>query len=173
MSDEAKEGAADEAAPKKKLSPVLLLLGVQLIALLGAGGVIIKATLFTKRPDFSTKALTERAIASVRDVAEEIQMVDLSEFTVNMIDRHTLKVSIQLEVSNPDTAKIVQRRMPAMRANILQILARHPGQSADRIQGKLLLKDAIRGALNDQLEKDGLSKSGVVRDVYFVEFVMI
>lgn len=174
MSEEAaKEGAEGEAPKKKKFSPLLILMGVQFVFLLAAGGVMIKATVFAKRPDMSEKALTERAIASVRDTLEEIQMVDFKEFTVNMSDKRSLKISIQLEVSNPDTAQAVQRRMPALRANILQVLSRSPGQPTDRIQGKLLLKDAIRAALNEELEKEGLAKSGIVRDVYFVEFVMI
>jgi flagellar basal body-associated protein FliL len=171
--EEKAEAGGEEASPKKKIPLLLVALGAQFLILVAAGGVMLKATVFAKKVDVSDAVLAERAIASVHDSFNEIQMVDLKEFTVNMADRHTLKVSIQLEVSNPETAKIVERRMPALRANILEILGRHPGQKSDRIQGKLLLKDAIRSALNDELEKEGLAKSGIVRDVYFVDFVMI
>lgn len=171
MSDAAAPAEGAEEAPKKKISLALIMLGLQLVVLLGAGGVIVKVALAPKKVDMSEKTLKESAIASVRDDLEDLRFVEFEDFTANLLGQRILKTKIQVEVSNEEVAKVIERRKAAIRAQILNVLSAQTGNETEKIQGKLLLKDAIRDAMNEEISP--LVKKGVVRDVYFVEFLMI
>jgi len=193
-SAEGAEGA--EAKPKKKIkiSPLQLGLALQFLVLIGAGGLIIKGSLFVKKPDLSEHTLKEKAIASLRDDESKIETVDLDDFVVNLSKTHILKAHIQVEVSNAEVSTWMKKRMPAIRSRILQLLSGQAALQSTQIEGKLLLKDAIREALNEQLKEyrhgeaerkpasvdenvaDSHGKQevleGVVRDIYFSDFIV-
>jgi flagellar basal body-associated protein FliL len=175
MAEENKpEGAQEEEGKKPKLRLTMLQLGLilQTLCLLGAGAVITKVALFTKHHDLRESTLRERAIASIQDSADEIQNVSLSDFTVNLPQDHLLKTKLELEVSNPRTAALLDKRMSAVRARVLNVLSEQPLESANTLQGKLRLKDAIREAINEELLASG-EKRGVVREVYFMDLTLI
>ena len=172
MAEEQSPKGAPEGAPKKKLSLALVGLFGQLLLTIAAAGVIIKVVT-SKKPVLATAQLQERAIASIHDSFDDIQTVNLDSFTVNLPGKKTLRVTLQVEVTGPDIAQAVQERMPALKSNVIQTLSKFNGKQGDQIQGKLLLKEALRNALNQQLEKDKGLAAGVVRDVYFVDFLLI
>jgi flagellar basal body-associated protein FliL len=164
----------EENAPakaKKKLPLALIGLGVQLVFMLAAGAMIIKGTLLAPKPDFSHKALVERAVASVRDNPEEIQTMDLDYFVVNVTGSHQLKAKLQVEVSNPEILAALTKRMPAVKQRVLNILARSRGD-VHTLQSKLRIKEMIRDSLNQELTELSQQK-GIVRDVYFMELIII
>src|SRR4051812_10905997 len=104
MAEEAgapKEGDAKdgEEAPKKKLPLLLIALILQLLVVLGAGGLMIKSVLFTKRPDMRDSTLKERAIASIHEDAQDFRTLPLEEFTVNLAKKHSIKATLQIEIS--------------------------------------------------------------------------
>lgn len=159
-------------APKKKISPTLLLLGIQSLAIIGGLGFIAKISLNAGGPNLDDRALLDRAIASVKDDSSKVTVVNLDEFSVNLPQTSILKAQIQVEVSNPETAELVKARISAVKAQVLEVLA---SQSKDRtatLQGKLLLKDAIREAINKEIQTHAKG-IGLVRDVYFMEFLLI
>jgi flagellar FliL protein len=165
------EEGADKAPTKKKI-PLMLLLGVaQLVLTLGAGGLIAKVAL-SKKPELQRQDLQERAIASIKDIDEDIQTVSLEPFTVNTSLKKIMKTTLEIEVSNPEVTAYLKNRMPMIRAQIIDLLSRQNIEDLKKVQGKLLLKDVIRETLNDELLSSGKAK-GFVRDIYFVEFLMI
>ncbi len=194
--EEGAEGSAPAAgaAPKKKLniSPIQIGLSLQLIVLIGAGALIVKGSLFVKRPDLSEHTLVETAIESLRDDEKKIEIVDLEEFVVNLSTKAILKTHIQLEVSDAEVTSFLKARKPAIRSRVLALLGTQSAEQSQMIQGKLLLKDAIREALNEELtehresgrkpasvdantanaHEDLNALEGIIRDVYFVDFVV-
>ena len=173
----------ENAAPAKasKFGKLQIFLLLQLVAMLAAGGLIVKATLFTKRVTFTKVALREKAIESVRDDPAAVSFVDLETFTLAVGGRN-LKAQIQLELSNPDVANAITARKAAIKAKVLDVLTAQDAKEFGTLQGKLLVKDAIRDAINEEilsLHKEGRAPAGakgppgIVRDVYFAELVFI
>ncbi|RYZ69321.1 MAG: hypothetical protein EOP05_15020 [Proteobacteria bacterium] len=60
----------------------------------------------------------------------------------------------------------IVRNSPAARDAIMRILNRKSFDDVETIQGKLFLKDQISVALNEAM------KAGVVKDIYFNEFLV-
>jgi flagellar basal body-associated protein FliL len=170
MAEENEE--TQNAAPKKKPNLLGIALGLQLLGLIAASGLIVKAALFTKGPDVSEKRLGERAIISVMDDLAKVQMVDLQEFKVNLPKNHVLKANIQMEVSDEATVLVVNQRIAAIKASILEVLSKQSLEMTSTFQGKLALKEALREAINKEIIASK-NNAGVVREVYFVDFVLI
>ncbi|MBS1983356.1 MAG: flagellar basal body-associated FliL family protein [Bdellovibrionales bacterium] len=187
MAEEAKsaegapEGEEGAAPAKKKFDPLLLAISGQLLIVLAAGGLIAKVALTPRKVDLRESTLKERAIASIRDDDNNIQFVEFKDFAVNLPQHHTIKTKIQVEVSDPEVAAKIQARMPAIRSRVIDLLSTVNFSDAEKLHGKLLMKDVIRDALNEIIsanekgEKKGHSpaSNGVVREVYFVDFIMI
>ena len=174
MADE-KQASGDgaEATPKKKFSMLQIALVLQMLVILGATGVIVKSVLLTKRNVITKAAIGERAIASLRDQANKIKVLNLDEITVNLPDDRTLMAHVQLEVSNEEVEIALRKRMPAMKARLLDILGGESTRDASELQGKLLLKEKIRSALNSELDKSKWDPSkGIVREVFFVNLLL-
>jgi flagellar FliL protein len=168
---EAAEGA--EEAPKKKLNPFVLLLAVQGLVIVGAGFVFTKVAFFEKRPDFTKKSLRERAIASVKVDAELVETYDLKEITVNLNNNHSLKAHIHVELTDKKTRESLERRLPSVLSKVIEVMSTRTIDQASSLQGKLQLKEALRDAINEVLEKEANVVEGIVRDIYFVDFVLI
>ena len=166
--------AEGDVPPAKAKIPILaLLLGIQMIAMMGGAGAILKATLFPHKENMSQKSMTERAIASVHDQASEVQLVDVDEFKVNLPGRHIMSVKLNIEVSNAKTADVIKERRAELRSKILEILAAQKPEEVSGVQGKLALKDSIREGINDELLLGNKEFKGIVRDIYFVEFMLL
>jgi flagellar basal body-associated protein FliL len=166
--------APAEGAPEGKKKPPLLLivLGVQLVVLLGAVGFLAKESLTRVGPDVSLNTLRERAIQSIQDDVSQVQMIELSDIQANLPGSHVLKTQLQLEVSNLETKSHIEKRMSAVKARIIEVMSRQSKDLTSTFQGKLLLKDAIREAVNQELFEQGQT-TGVVRDVFFMEIILI
>jgi flagellar basal body-associated protein FliL len=169
MADEKPEGGEQ---PKKGAPLLLILLGIQVVALGGALGFIAKVSLTAKGPDVSISTLRERAIESVKDDLSQIEMVELPDVQANLPGSHVLKTQLKVEVSNAQTKTHIEKRLSAIKARVIEVLARQSKDVTNTFQGKLLLKDAIREAINEELLKEG-QMSGVVRDVFFMEIILI
>jgi len=192
--EQSAEATAESAAPAKKmkLNPMLLGLGLQTLLLLGGAGIMVKASLFTKRPVIKWEAVKEKAIVSARDEESKIEVLDLEDFVVNLPNRKTLKAHIQLEISNSEVKQKLLAHRPAVRARILSLLGAQTPAGLGQLQNKLMLKDAIREALNEEVlnakrsthgndgeirkpashEAEKASLPGVVRDVYLIDMLM-
>lgn len=169
---ENKEAEAPKKKPRKKVPLILVGMVVQLLIVLGAMGLIVKGVFFTKSQDLNIDHLRERAIASVKDDSAKRKSMDLKEFTINLNKDHVLKTTIELEVSDADTVEIIERRMPAIKYKIINLLSGADAGRTGSFQGKLALKDSLREAINDELINSGHS-AGIVREVYFTTFFLM
>ena len=94
----------------------------------------------------------------------------LDKFTVNLNGepKKMIRLEVNLEMLNEDSYEEVMdvARMPKIRDRIVAILNDKSFTDLESIQGKLFLKDRITSEVNSILDK------GVVKDVYFSEFVV-
>jgi len=165
-------GTEEEEKPKKKLNIAAILGITQMVLTAAFGGVLVWSLQGLEKPTLTHDKLQERAIASVHDEVGEIQNVDLEPFITNTLSKNTLKAAFSVEISDSATAEVLKSRLPAVRARILTLLSQQEGGKLKRMHDKLLLKDALREVMNTELEKSGVT-DGAVRDVYFLEFIIM
>ncbi len=174
MAEREDEETPVEEQPKKKLPLLYIILGSQALLMIGASCFVVFALGKATKPKLTKVKMVERAIAAVHDDLSQIQLVALDEFTVNMGGTETvIQAKINVEVSNQATANLLAQRLPVVRAKIIELLSRQKAGSLSHIQGKLQLKDAVREALNDSVIRDSGVISGTIRDVYFVDLILM
>lgn len=89
-------------------------------------------------------------------------------FTVNLAGtpRRLIRVEMTFEMLDKEGFEEIVRNSPRARDEIVRILNRKSFDDVETIQGKLMLKDQIAVTLNQTL------KSGVVKDIFFNDFVV-
>lgn len=167
-----KDGAAAEGSAKKfDASKIMLpLFVITNLAVLGAGSFMTyKATLGWVRPTVREPAAIEqlRAERETEGVRDSV-LYTMPTFTVNLDGqpRRLIRVSLTLAMLDKDGFEEVVRNSPAARDSIVRILNSKTYDDIETIQGKLFLKDQIAVTLNRSL------KDGVVKDVYFGDFLV-
>jgi flagellar protein FliL len=95
-------------------------------------------------------------------------MYTMPGFVVNLAGspRRLMKVEMTFEMLDKDGFEEIVRNSPSARDAIVRILNRKTFDDVETIQGKLFLKDQISVALNQAM------KAGVVKDIYFNEFLV-
>lgn len=96
-------------------------------------------------------------------------IVKLDDFVVNLLDDQEtryLKVSISLEMENPEAVTEIQERLPQVRDAILLMMGSKTFMELRDVQGKLQLRAELITKINQFL------KAGKVNQVYFTDFVI-
>lgn len=161
--------------PKKNLNVGLILklvFAVGNLAVTGLGAYLVySSTLGWKRPmivESDLRTEDERAAEAKRDLAPYIYTMD--KFTVNLDGepRRTIRLEVNLEMLGQEGFEEVINADNRARARdrIVRLLNDKNFADLETVQGKLFLKDKIA------MEVNGLLKQGVVKDVYFSEFVV-
>lgn len=186
--------AENPQGEKKGLNVMLLLqivFAVVNLAVTGGGAYLVYAsTLGWHPPTITEKALREkpadRAPAAVAAPAESAAagpavppgmiaefvpyLQKLDKFTVNLAGepKRMVRLEVNLEMLNEESFEEVMdvSRVPKIRDRIVAVLNDKTFADLESIQGKLFLKDRITTEVNSLLDK------GVVKDVYFSEFVV-
>jgi flagellar FliL protein len=174
MSEAKKEEKAPEAAGKPKISGstiLMLAFAVLDIGGLGAGSFMTyQATLGFNPPSIREPAALEQLKKSRETSDKEGQSVfyTMDTFSVNLAGdpRRVVRLQMTLEMLDESGFEEVVRLGPAARDAIVRILNRKEFPEVETIQGKLFLKDQIATTLNQFL------KEGVVKDIYFSDFVV-
>lgn len=171
MAEENKEQGEGGEPKKRDLSKLMLpLFAVLNLAVVGGGAFLTyKATLAWEPPvlrEPAAAAELEKKNLDV-DVSEPV-MYTMPGFVVNLAGspRRLIKVEMTFEMLDKDGFEEIVRNSPAARDTIVRILNRKTFDDVETIQGKLFLKDQIAVALNQSM------KAGVVKDIYFSDFVV-
>lgn len=171
----AQDNADKNAAPKKSLNVGLILklaFAAANLGITGAGGYLVYAsTIGWQSPTITEADLRtqeEKDAEAQRDLAPFIFTMD--KFTVNLNGepRRTIQIEVSLEMLGQEGFEEVintENRAKA-RDKIVRILNDKTFADIESIQGKLFLKDRIA------MEVNGLLSQGVVKDVYFSNFVV-
>lgn len=167
--------AAEEAAPKgggsKKL--IIILAAVLVLVLLGGGAAFM---LLKKKPvaeDGDEGAEATEAPAKPKAHAKSDHpptFVPLDPFTVNLADKDVdrfAQVGVTLQVDDPHFADQIKAYMPAIRSNVLMVLAHKTAAELLTREGKeKLAKDIMRESvrpmgieLDDEDEADASASS--------------
>lgn len=177
MADE--EAAEAEATPATapaegggKDKSKLLIIIIAVILILGAGGgaafyflvlpKMIEADKPAESKDATVDAESEAQMASLGSTAE------LPPFIVNLSGGtgRYLKVAIVLKLSTDKVSEEISNRQPQIKDAVITVLSSKAPEEILTVQGKYDLKGEIMKRINVFLT------TGVVRELYFVEFVV-
>ena len=149
---------------------LLLLIGVLMILMLGMGG-----GLFMMWNKLSTINLQTDANASDQPAQEATveqplgEIYALQTFIVNLADEggnRYLRITMDLELGNPELEDEIDKRLPQIRDSILMILPSKRFADISSAAGKIALRDEILEKLNGYLSQ------GQINRIYFKEFVV-
>jgi flagellar FliL protein len=149
---------------------LVLLIGVLMVLMLGLGGGLFM--MWNKLSDLNAQTValaSERA--GVHGGAENLvgPIFSLETFIVNLADpggNRYLRVTMDLELANPEMEAEITQRLPQVRDSILMILPTKRFEDISTVEGKTTLRDEVVATLNDFLVQ------GNITNIYFKEFVV-
>jgi flagellar FliL protein len=162
-----------EAASKPKNTGMILtaVFAVINLAVLGGGAFLVySSTLGWQNPKITEEAM-EKDMASVSDDARYAPYIfTMDKFTVNLggEPKRTIRLELSLQMLGKEGYEEIMSPDSRAKARdkIVRILNEKTFTELESIQGKLFLKDAIAMEINSVL------KEGVVKDVFFSDFVV-
>ncbi len=123
---------------------------------------------------YESPVITEKSLRQIASLPEKLNQGSLiytmDKFIVNLSGepRRTIKIQINLDMINAESFENIMDNDNRARARdrIVKLLNEKTFDDLESIQGKLFLKDKIVSEVNQVL------KIGLVKDVYFTDFVM-
>ncbi|MGZ3774003.1 MAG: flagellar basal body-associated FliL family protein [Pseudobdellovibrionaceae bacterium] len=165
---------AQNEAPKKSqnIGKILqLVFAVVNLVMVGVGGYLVYASTIGWVSPSITEESAEREIASTSADNELAPLVyTMEKFTVNLggEPKRTIRLEVNLQMLGKNGFEEVmepENRAKA-RDRVVRVLNDETFTNLETIQGKLFLKDKIAGEVN------GILHRGVVKDVFFSDFVV-
>ncbi|WII71228.1 flagellar basal body-associated FliL family protein [Bdellovibrio sp. 22V] len=140
------------------------------LAVMGAGGYMVYASTMGWESPKVTEEEAERELASTSEEDTAPLVYTMDKFTVNLggEPKRTIRLEVNLQMLGKEGFEEVmepENRAKA-RDRIVRLLNDKNFAELDSIQGKLFLKDKIAGEVN------GILHRGVVKDVFFSDFVV-
>lgn len=154
------DGEQTEAPKKKKGNKMMLIIIIAVVVVVAGGG----GAFF-----FLSKSKGEKAEKKETKAAEEGVMFALDPFVVNLSDlsgSRFLKVSLQLELTNPLLLEKAKTKIPQIRDAVITLLTNKTSENLISPEGKLQLKDEVNIRTNQILGENS------VKNVYLTDFVM-
>jgi len=96
-------------------------------------------------------------------------LYELDTMIVNLADqggKRYLRITMALEVRDPDVVANIEKRLPQVRDAVLSILPTKKYDDVSTTDGKIALRTEIMEKINELLSK------GSVKNIYFTEFVV-
>jgi flagellar FliL protein len=170
---------AEEKKENKEKKPLNVMLIMQIafavvnLGVIGWGGFLVYAsTLGWHAPQITEEHLAEESVAEEKAGGQGRGplIYTMDKFTVNLDGepKRTIRLEVNLEMLGKDGFEeiISTDNRAKARDKIVRMLNEKSFGELESIQGKLFLKDRIAMEINSILDK------GVVKDVYFSEFVV-
>ncbi len=155
------------AAPKKGKKKLLVLVLAVALALAAAGGGALVMMKQKAAAEHAEDADEDVAPAPRRQAGSAPAFVPLDAFTVNLADREAeryAQVGITLELSDPKDGDQIKNFMPAIRNNILMLLAHKTSGELLAREGKTRLALEVRietaRALGFEVDEEALTAEG-------------
>lgn len=166
--------AAEAPPPAKGKKKLIIIIAAVAIVLLGAGGgalMMMKkkaaAEAEAEAESGEAPAAAKAAAASKKDPKALPVFVPLEPFTVNLADVNAdryAQIGVTLEVEDNLTADLIKNYMPAVRNNILMLLAERTAAELMGRDGKAKLADRMRKetsrALGVEIEEEAEEEEG-------------
>ena len=161
MADEKEEVKdAEEEKPTKKSKLKLIIMAV-VVLLIGAGGIY----------GYSKYSKGKKENAETRKTEKVSIICPLNSFVVNLLDtqgvgKRYLKITMQLEIGKEEDKLLIENHNAQIRDTVLLLLSSQSLKEINTMEGKLELKQTLLARMNQILG------DGVVRSIYFTEFVV-
>lgn len=181
---EAAEAPVAKVGSKKKL---LIIIGAALLLVLVGGGVagymVMQQRKAAAAADEAGEDLQEATPTKKADKKSAPVFLPLEIFTVNLADRETeryAQVGITLELADNAVSDKLKAYMPAIRNDILMLLAHKKAEELQEREGKLALARQVKRAASKPLVDDdahdkkdaGDDEDEPVRAVHFSAFII-
>lgn len=167
------EAKKEESAPKPKNTGMILqiVFAVINLSVMGGGAYMVYASTMGWESPKVTEESAERDLASVESEADMAPLIyTMEKFTVNLggEPQRTVRLEVNLQMLGKEGFEEVMEpdNRARTRDRIVRMLNAQTFTDLDSIQGKLFLKDKIAGEVN------GILRRGVVKDVFFSDFVV-
>jgi flagellar FliL protein len=151
---------------------LLIVIIVLLLLLLIIGGLVAYFLLSSNSDEDQPQEQKQEKVVKkkkVSDMAEVGPIYPLDQFIVNLVSNNAdryLKCKISFELDSPELQQEVDKKLPAIRDIIINILSSKTVEEIQTAKGKEKLKEEIRRKVNEILT------TGEIRHVYFTEFVI-
>jgi flagellar FliL protein len=144
---------------------IIISVAVLFMGMVGAGFFILwnKISQIPQDP----AAVEEIAVEEEENVIGPLYTLDT--MIVNLADhggKRYLRVTMALELSDPEAATTIESRLPQVRDAILMILPTKKYDDVSTTDGKITLRGEVMEKIN------GLMTKGRVNNIYFTEFVV-
>ena len=149
---------------------LFIVLGVVLLLVVGMGGGLF--LMWSKMSAINTQIATAAEAKDGQKAPDQMMIgpiMALDTFIVNLADaggKRFLRVTIDLELSNPELRDEMKTRLPQVRDAILMILPTKHFDDISSTEGKMALRDELLASLNEFLS------TGQINNIYFKEFVV-
>lgn len=149
---------------------LIVLMGVLIVFMLGMGGGLFM--MWNKLSELSVQSAANAGINPGQGSNPEHPLgpiYSLETFIVNLADKggnRYLRVTMDFELTNPEVAAEISKRLPQIRDSILLILPSKRFDDISSVDGKVALRDEILEKLN------GILTLGKITNIYFKEFVV-
>ena len=162
--------AAAPSNPKKSGMILQIVFAVINLSIMSVGAYLVYAsTIGWHSPAISEEA-AEAEMASLGDAGDMPLVYTMDKFTVNLggEPKRSIRLEVNLQMLGQEGFEEVMEPENRARARdrIVRLLNEKNFSDLESIQGKLFLKDKIATEVN------GLLSKGVVKDVYFSDFVV-
>ena len=149
---------------------MLIIIIILLFLLLAIGGAVIYF-LFSNNSDNEQVQDVQKIEKKhkIKEMTEIGPIYPLDPFIVNLMSNNAsryLKCKIDLELDTPELQQEIDKKLPAIRDIIIQILSSKTVEEIITVKGKEKVKEEIKKKIN------ALLTTGEIKNVYFTEFVV-
>ncbi len=167
---EQQAAAAPESKKNKGLIFQIMFAVLNLVVMGGGVFMVYSSTIGWENPKITDEQLMRTMASTVSEAEVGPLVYTMDKFTVNLGGemQKTIRLEVNLQMLGKEGFEEVmepENRAKA-RDRIVRILNEESFDGLESIQGKLFLKDKIAQEVNEILHK------GVVKDVYFSDFVV-
>jgi flagellar FliL protein len=158
----------DEVAPKKNTKLIVIVIAVVLAIAGGVGGW------FMMQQGGDEEEEAPPAKAKARKEAPPVY-IPMDTFTVNLVPEtgeQYLQVAISVEAEGNAAAEQLKLYTPRLRHEIMDILSSKRASEVFSREGKKLLADEIRAAINEVVNTATGTRADPVRAVLFTTFII-
>jgi flagellar FliL protein len=173
MAEEKENQEVEEQKEKSGGNKLLLIVIIVLLLLLLIIGGLVAYFLLSSNTDETQhpeQKKQEKVVKKkVSDMTEVGPIYPLDQFIVNLVSNNAnryLKCKISFELDSPELQQEIDKKLPAVRDIIINILSSKTVEEIQTAKGKEKLKEEIKKKVNEILT------TGEVRHVYFTEFVI-
>lgn len=168
MADKEQTPSEDSGAAKGGKSKLLIIILISvLILVIAAVGAVFALSGDKKTEEGEGEETDEYTVEDVEKTNLPGAILPLETFIVNLqVKGSYLKTTVQLQFSHPEVPPSMKTDLPKVRDAVITTLSAKRAQDILSLEGKELLRQEIREAVNDSLGVED------VTEVFFTEFII-